>query len=147
MALGLLSHPSEEEEEERVWASCHPLPGWLLQGRVGIIPPCQMRMGTYLLTLWARHTTVSLQSKAEEGFREPFSLFITLPPPHTLPQRSSQFSPESHPRLLGCDSNPQAQTPPGLRDTRTGQCWSALAPSHLFAHLSQLAWCPTVSLV
>lgn len=60
-AQGLPSHPTGEEEEEGVWAFGHPLPAWLLQGRVGITPPWPRC--SYLLTLWAWHTTVSLQSK------------------------------------------------------------------------------------
>lgn len=89
-ALGLPSHPAGEEGEEGV-VGILPAPARVAalgQSRRHSTVP-QLPQHTYLLTLGARHTTVSLQSKAEEGFREPSSLYITLPPPHALPQTSS----------------------------------------------------------
>lgn len=62
-------------------AFSHPVPGWLLQRRAGITLAWPWSpQHTYLLALGARHATVPLQSKAEEGFREPSSLHTTLHP-------------------------------------------------------------------
>lgn len=56
------------------------LPGWLLQGRVGITAPCTAapaHLPSHPLGP-AHHGLPAEQSK--EGFREPSSLYITLPP-------------------------------------------------------------------
>lgn len=105
-----------------MWAFGHPLPAWLLQGRVGITPPWPRC--SYLLTLWAWHTTVSLQSKERRVQGAFLPLHYTAPTPHRA-LHGSALDPTQDPWAVTAMPRHCHQQVPGT----PGPCLGTLSPS------------------
>lgn len=137
----------QQRRERKVsWASCQPLPGWLLWGRVGVTPPCHSCPSTPTFSPSGPGTPRSpcrAKQRRVSGSLPPSTSHCPHPTHCPRPLRDSALNPiQAHWVVTAIPSHSHHRV-----SGTPGQCWSALAPSHLLARLSQLSWSPTVSLV
>lgn len=148
-APGLLPHPAGGKEEEGVRGILPPYARAAAPGqgthRPGLATATPAHLPSHPQGP-ARHGPPAERSRG--GFQEAF-----LPPRHTTPCPRALWSPVLNPiqdhwalTATPVHSHHGAAGTPGPTDAVK---WhgATLASSHLLAHLSQLAWCPTVSLV